>query len=118
MTGWVFPVRLFHSRLFAGFQRRTKGSVNPSASRRLRAYADAPDSVDPSLIHRAPWPRPRLPSLEGWTRTTNYRPTAVPVTTPGVGPPTRLSDFLGPSFVDSGCFRAVPDEPLSPRSPR
>src|SRR5512135_2111663 len=31
---------------------------------------------------------------------------------------TRLSDFLGLSFVDSGCFRAVPDEPLSPRSPR
>src|SRR5262249_40977732 len=23
MTGWVFPVRLFHSRLSAGFQRRT-----------------------------------------------------------------------------------------------
>jgi hypothetical protein len=31
MTGWVFPVRLFHSRLSAGFQRRTKRLVKYKA---------------------------------------------------------------------------------------
>src|SRR5512142_3045321 len=112
MTGWVFPVRLFHSRLFAGFQRRTKASVNPSASRRLRAYADAPDSVDPSLIHRAPWPRPRLPSLEGWARTTNYRPTAVPVTTPGVGPPRDATVYSARPRLAQGFRRWPMPQPL------
>src|SRR3954469_5619211 len=29
MTGWVFPVRLFHSLLSAGFKRRTVRSVKP-----------------------------------------------------------------------------------------
>src|SRR5437016_2101930 len=29
MNGWVFPVRLFHSRVPAGSRRRTVRSVNP-----------------------------------------------------------------------------------------
>src|SRR5262245_37139918 len=36
MTGWVFPVRLLHSLLFAGFQRRTMCLTNPIFMVRLR----------------------------------------------------------------------------------
>src|SRR5262249_34265531 len=40
MTGWVFPVRLFHSLLSAGFERRTKRLMNYRAlNPRLRHEA-------------------------------------------------------------------------------
>ncbi|HEX3447675.1 MAG TPA: hypothetical protein VHS97_05450 [Isosphaeraceae bacterium] len=32
MTGWVFPVRLFHSLLSAGFERPTKRTALPADS--------------------------------------------------------------------------------------
>src|SRR5947207_2037933 len=38
MTGWVFPVRLFHSRLSAGFKRRTVLPARLHESARLIRY--------------------------------------------------------------------------------
>jgi hypothetical protein len=48
MTGWVFPVRLFHSLLSAGFQRRTKRSA-PEAIR-VRAAEIGPVGRSVTLV--------------------------------------------------------------------
>jgi hypothetical protein len=45
MAGWAFPVRLLHSRLLAGFDRRTVGPER-AGHFGLRAHADPTDACD------------------------------------------------------------------------
>src|SRR5262249_52250061 len=54
MTGWVFPVRLFHSLLSAGFQRRTKRTVKPVAT--SRAAIGGPYAIPSRSLRILPVP--------------------------------------------------------------
>src|SRR5215213_1533998 len=45
MTGWVFPVRLFHSRLSAGFKRRTVLPARLPESKGLICYGGDPHAA-------------------------------------------------------------------------